>query len=151
MSLRTMTRGDVVVVSPAGMLLGGDETVRLEQELRGLIARGQKKILLDLGRTTYLGSTAIGTLVRVHVSARKNGVAFFVCNIDKKNENILAIFKLINVLNVFPTREEALQALAKVDLVRLEKLAQEGGAQLPGEEKRGSRPPGDAASTAPGA
>lgn len=122
MSLRTTRKGDVAVVSPQGMLVGGDETERLEQELRGLIARGQKKILLDLARTSHLTSNPIGTLVSVHLNAASNGVAFYVCNIDKRIHNMLVIFKLINVLNVFGTCEEALAALAEVDPACSEKL-----------------------------
>ena len=122
MSLRTTMKDGVAVVSPEGMLVGGDETQRLEQELRGLIAHGKKKILLDLGRTSHLTSTAISVLVSVHLNAANNGVAFYVCNIDKRIHNILVIFKLINVLNVFGTREEALEALASVDLDRLQKV-----------------------------
>jgi anti-anti-sigma factor len=130
-SLRTKVKGDVVVVSPEGMLVGGDETHRLEDELRGLMARGKKKIVLDLGRTSHLSSTAIGTLVSVHLHAANNGVAFFACNIDKRIESILAIFKLVNVLNVFGTCEEALEALAKVDLSRFEKLVPGPGPTAP--------------------
>ena len=121
MSLRTAAKGDVVVVSPEGMLMGGDETQRLENELRGLIAHGQKKILLDLGRTRHLSSIAIGSLVGVRLNAANNGVAFYACNVDKRIENILTIFKLVNVLNVFGTADEALEALAKVDPARIEK------------------------------
>ena len=148
MSIQTSVKGDVVVVNPEGMLVGGDETQRLEKELRGLIAHGKKKILLDLGRTRHLSSTGIGSLVSVHLNAANNGVAFFACNVDKRIENILTIFKLVNVLNVFGTREEALATLAKVDPARIEKPApgpQRGRAEGLGgvRDRRGSHfPPG---------
>jgi anti-anti-sigma factor len=118
MSLQTTIKGDVVIVSPEGMLMGGDETQRLEQDLRGLIAHGKKKILLDLGRTRHLSSPAIGSLVSVHLNAASKGVAFYACNIDKRIESVLAIFKLVEVLNIAGTREEGLEVLAKVDPAR---------------------------------
>ena len=114
MALRTEKLDDVVAVLPEGMLKGDRETNQLESELRRLIDGGQKKILLDLRNTTHLNSVAIGTVVGVHTSAAKRGVAFYVCNIERRIQNVLTILKLLNVLNCFDTREEALAAFEKV-------------------------------------
>jgi anti-anti-sigma factor len=113
MALRTEKLGDVVAVLPEGMLKGDKETNQLENELRRLIDGGQKKVVLDLRNTTHLNSIAIGVIAGVHTSAARRGVSFYVCNIERRIQNVLTILKLINVLNVVDTREEALAALEK--------------------------------------
>ena len=113
MALRTERLDDVVAVVPDGMLTGDKETNHLESELRRLIDGGEKKILLDLRNTSHLNSIAIGVVTGVHTSAAKRGVLFYVCNIERRIHNVLTIIKLVNVLNVYDTREEALAAFAK--------------------------------------
>jgi anti-anti-sigma factor len=114
MSLHVERIGDVAVVVPKGMLRGGKETDELQNVLRKLTYDQQKKILLDLGETTHMTSIAIGVLAGVHASAASKNLYFWVCNIEKRIESILVQVKLLNMLTVFPTREEALAAFAKL-------------------------------------
>jgi anti-anti-sigma factor len=112
MAVRTERIGDVGVIVPKGMLTGGRETTEVETILRDLVQAEHKKILLDLGETSHLASVAIGMLVGVHTSAAHRGLHFAVCNLERRIENVLIILKIANVLNVYDTRDEALQAFA---------------------------------------
>jgi len=114
MAIRTERSGDVAIVIPDGMLKGDRETNDLENELRRLLQGKQMKILLDLRNTTALNSIAIGVVAGVHASSVSRGVAFYVCNIERRIHNVLVILKLVNVLSTFDTREEALAAFAKL-------------------------------------
>lgn len=113
MALHREVIGDVAVVIPEGMLKGDRETTELENSLRKLMQDGQKKILLDLQKTAWLNSIAIGMLTGVHTSAMNRGVKFAVCNVERRIHDTLVILRLLNVLNVYDKREEALEALAK--------------------------------------
>jgi anti-anti-sigma factor len=113
MAFRTDKIGDVVVVMPEGSFTGGRETDQFESELRRHIQANQKKILLDLRGTSHLSSVPIGMLVGVHTSATNRGLHLFMCNIERRIDNVLVVLKLINVFNVFDTREQALEAFKK--------------------------------------
>lgn len=110
MGLHIERIGDVAVVEPHGMLRGGKETDELENDLRKLIHDQHPKIVLDLGKTTMLSSPAIGILASVHTSCVNRGLQLHVCNIEKRIEHTLTIVKLVRVLYVFGTREEAIAA-----------------------------------------
>ena len=99
--------------APRGHAHGGQWTDELELKLRRLLD-DEKKILLDLRNTTHMNSMAIGRVFGVHMSAVNRGVAFFVCNIDRRIESVLVIFTLVKVLKVYDTREDALAAFAKL-------------------------------------
>ncbi len=114
MGIRTEKLNDVVIVQTEGMLKGDRETRELELELRRLLEVPQRKILLDLGKTSHLNSIAIGVVAGVHTSATNRGSHFYVCNIERRITNVLTILKLVNVLHVFDTREDALAAFAKL-------------------------------------
>lgn len=112
MAYLTEKFGDVVVVIPEGMLKGDSETTRVESELRRHLQGGQVKILLDLRKTTHLNSLAIGMIAGVHTSAVNRGARFAVCNIERRIHDTLTVVRLVNVLEVHDTREQALAALA---------------------------------------
>lgn len=114
MAIRTEKIDDVVIVLPDGMLKGDKETRQLEHELRRLLELPTNKILLDLRNTTHLNSIAIGVVAGVHASAANRGAAFFVCNVERRITNVLTILKLVNVLRVHDTREDAMAAFAKL-------------------------------------
>jgi anti-anti-sigma factor len=113
MAIRTEKIGDVFVIVPEGMLKGDKETSQLDYELRRLVQGNQQKILLDLRNTSHLNSIAIGVLAGVHTSAATRGLNFAVCNLERRIQNVLTILKLVNVLHVYDTREDALAAFAK--------------------------------------
>lgn len=110
MSLHIERQGDVAIVMPNGPLDGSKLTRELETKMRKLIYDSQKKIILDLAKTSRVSSIGIGALVGVYLSAKNHDVALHVCNVDKRIEDLLAIVKLLRLLNVFGTREEALAA-----------------------------------------
>ena len=114
MSLHVERIGDVAVVVPKGMLKGGKETDELQNVLRKLTYDQHKKILLDLAETTHMTSMAIGVLAGVHASAANKNLYFWVCNIEKRIKSILVQVKLLNILTVYDTREDALAAFEKI-------------------------------------
>jgi len=117
MSLQVEHLGDVAVVVPEGMLKGGKETDELKDVLRKLIEDRHKKILLDLEKTTYMTSAPIGLVAAIHASAGGGHLAFFVCNVNERIQKVWAsILKLLKPpLDLHPTREDALRALAKLE------------------------------------
>jgi len=114
MAIRTEKIADVVVVLPDGMLKGDKETQQLEHELRRLLELPSSKILLDLRNASHLNSIAIGVVAGVHTSAANRGAAFYVCNVERRITNVLTILKLVNVLRVYDTREDAMAAFAQL-------------------------------------
>ena len=112
MGLHVERVGDVAVVMPEGMLKGGKETDELQNVLRKLIYDRQKKILLDLAKTSHMTSIAIGVLAGVHASAANKGLHFCTCNIESRIHNVLLQIKILNILTVYPSRQDALKALA---------------------------------------
>jgi anti-anti-sigma factor len=113
MAFRTDKIGNVVVIVPEGMLTGGRETDLIEHELRRHVQSNAAKILLDLRNVEHLSSVAIGMVVGVYTSAKNRGLEFAVCNVERRIQNVLTIIKVINVLVVYDTREDALEAMRK--------------------------------------
>jgi anti-sigma B factor antagonist len=93
--------GDAAVVKCHGRLVAGT-TEELYLEVKDLLAQ-KKMVIIDLANLTYVDSTGLGTLVRLHTSARKLGCGFKLLHLGKQLRNLL---KLTNLLSVFGQVED---------------------------------------------
>jgi anti-sigma B factor antagonist len=109
----TLQSGKVGVIEVKGSLVGGEETDELRSAVADFIEQGTKKLIIDLGKVTYLNSTAIGVLVSAHTTFSKNKGRVILCGINKNIHNIFVITKLTLVFEVAETREEAVAAFGE--------------------------------------
>jgi anti-sigma B factor antagonist len=105
--------GTIVVITPKGYLTGGDETEELEQAIKNLAEGGNKSLVVNLGETQHLNSTALGVLISAHSNYVRRGGQMKLCSVDKKIENIFVITKLSLVFDVYTTEELALASFAE--------------------------------------
>ena len=107
MSLDVRTVGDVTILTPKGMLLGGKETDELQAKIKELAEAGNKKLLINLGQTTFMNSVSLGVLIAAHSNYAKRGAKMKLCAVDKKIQNIFVVTKLSLVFDVYDTEQEA--------------------------------------------
>ena len=93
--------GDTAVVKCHGRLVAGTSE-ELYQEVKDLLAQ-TKVVVVDLADLAYVDSSGLGTLVRLHASARKLGCEFKLLHLGKQLRNVL---KLTNLLSVFAQAED---------------------------------------------
>ena len=72
MSLHIVTReiDHVTVVDIVGRIVLGDEIGALRDTVRGLVAQGKKKIVLNLAHVDYIDSSGVGELVSSFTTVR---------------------------------------------------------------------------------
>ena len=102
MSIKTSTRqvGEVTVVDLSGRITLGEGSTMLRDNIRELLGRGQKKILLNLGDVTYIDSSGIGELVSGFTTVTNQGGQLKLLNLTKKVHDLLQITKLYTVFEV---------------------------------------------------
>ena len=72
----------------------------LRDTVAGLIEQGQKKIMLNLRRVTYIDSSGIGELVRALSSARGLGGELKLVNVSLPVNEVLKITRLAALFDV---------------------------------------------------
>jgi anti-sigma B factor antagonist len=93
--------GETAGVKCHGRLVAGT-TDELNQEVKHLLPQ-TKVVVIDLADLTYVDSSGLGALVRLHASARKLGCELKLLHLGKQLRNIL---KLTNLLSVFGQVED---------------------------------------------
>jgi len=65
----------VGVVGLEGRIVLGEESNALREQVKGMLAAGKKKIVLNMDNVTYIDSAGLGALVAAHHSARTQGAS----------------------------------------------------------------------------
>jgi anti-sigma B factor antagonist len=92
--------GDVRIVDLSGRITLGDGTKALRETVQGLLAEGQKRILLNMGEVAYIDSAGIGELVASLLSARNRGGELKLLKLTRKVHDAVQITKLYTVFEI---------------------------------------------------
>jgi anti-sigma B factor antagonist len=103
----------VAVVALDGRVVLGEESSALRESVKGLLAGGKKKILLNVDRVSYIDSSGLGTLVAVYHTAKSQGASLALCHLGSKFEGMLQITKLLTVFDTYKTEADAVRSLSK--------------------------------------
>jgi anti-sigma B factor antagonist len=103
----------ITIVDLSGRITLGEGSVVLRDAIKDLLAKGQKKILLNLGDVSYIDSSGIGELVSAFTSVRNQGGELKLLHLTKKVHDLLQITKLYTVFDVKDDEAGAIAAFSK--------------------------------------
>ena len=112
MTIKATTResSNVAIVDISGRITLGEGSALLRDTVRDLLAKGQKKILLNLGDVSYIDSSGIGELVSGFTTVKNQGGELKLLNLTKKVHDLLQITKLYTVFDVHSDESAALES-----------------------------------------
>lgn len=101
--------GDVTILDLLGRSTIGGDSDLLSSHLKKLVASDVRKLLLNLAELTQVDSSGISIIVRTYASLRRQGGALkLLC----PRGRVLAVLRVIHLLDVIPSFEDETQALA---------------------------------------
>lgn len=114
MSVKLTTRqvGDVTVIDAAGRITLGEGASAFRDIIRDLAAKGDKKILLNLGEVSYIDSSGIGELVSGFTTVTNHGGNLKLLGLSKRVKDLLQITKLYTVFEVHDDEAAAIRSFS---------------------------------------
>ena len=103
----------VTILDLSGRITLGEGSVVLRDQIRDLLGKSEKKILLNLGDVTYIDSSGIGELVSAFTTVRNQGGELKLLNLTKKVHDLLQITKLYTVFDVKDDEASAVKAFSR--------------------------------------
>ena len=103
----------VTVVALDGSIGLGEEVNSLREKVKGLLADGKRKIVLDMGKVTVVDSAGLGTLVGIHQSVTSRGASLRLCSLGGRLKELLQMTRLLTVFTVSANEADAVQSLGK--------------------------------------
>lgn len=110
MKLATEKRGDVFLIALKGKIMGGPESAQYHERLKEAIARGERKVVVDLGGVEWMNSSGLGLLISGFTTLRNAGGEMKLARATEKIQSLLVITKLVTVFEAHETVEAALNS-----------------------------------------
>ena len=103
---------DVTIVDLSGRCTLGDETERLDRELRKIIDGGCRKLLLNLTELLQIDSTGVSVIVASYVSLRRLKGEVKLLHPTGRVQTVLEITHLLQVIPNFQDEPAALASFS---------------------------------------
>jgi anti-sigma B factor antagonist len=103
----------VIVVDVSGRITLGEGCAQLRELIRDQLAKGNKRILINLGDVSYIDSSGIGELVSAFTAVTNQGGQLKLLNLTKKVHDLLQITKLYTVFDIHDDEAKAISSFAK--------------------------------------
>ena len=103
----------VAVLALAGRIVLGEETTSLREAVKGQIAMGKTKIVLDVKDVTMIDSSGLGALIAAYSSAKQNGAAMRLCNLGTHFNELLQVTKLYTIFEISSSQADAVRSFSK--------------------------------------
>jgi anti-sigma B factor antagonist len=110
MSFKATTRdvGDVTIIDLDGRITLGEGSNLLRDLVRERLAKGRRKILLNMSTVNYVDSTGLGELVSAYRFIKGEGGELKLLGINKKVTDLLQITKLYTVFDIHNDEGQAI-------------------------------------------
>jgi anti-sigma B factor antagonist len=109
MQIEQRVVGDVAVMQVLGdITLGKGGDVILKDKVQSLLQQGYRKMLIDLGKVSYVDSAGLGQLVQVYATTSHLGGSLKLLNLTKRLKDLLVLTKLLTVFETYDSEEAAL-------------------------------------------
>lgn len=101
---------DVLVLSLSGKVIGGPELMDVKEVFQKAVDQDNKRVLLDLGKVSWMDSSGLGVIVSGHTTLSRAGGALKILNATKKIHELFIITKLITIFETYTDEQEALNS-----------------------------------------
>jgi anti-sigma B factor antagonist len=104
----------VAIVDLRGRIVLGEGSVILRDTVRGLLSKGLRRIVLNLGEVNYIDSTGLGELVCAFTTAKKQGAELKLLNVTKRVHVLLQLTRLDTVFDVGEDEAAVVKSFSKL-------------------------------------
>jgi anti-sigma B factor antagonist len=109
LEIRRREKEGITILDLKGRLVVGDASL-LREKVNEEAAAGHIQIVLNLADVDYIDSTGLGTMVICFTSLQKANGALKLCNLNRRNIELLLLTKLSTVFHIFGEEQEAINS-----------------------------------------
>ena len=102
----------VTIIRPEGKITIGEGDVRMREAVDKALADGRKKLIVDLGKVSFMDSSGVGELVGCFTTVMNRGGKLKLLNLTKKINDLLQVTQLITVFDCYQDEVLALKSYA---------------------------------------
>jgi anti-sigma B factor antagonist len=104
--------GNVSIIDLKGRIMLGDGSGVIRETIQGLVAEGERNLLLNLAEVTYIDSSGLGEMVAGYITLVTQGGSIKLLNATWMRD-VLQITKLYTVFEAFTGENAAVASFEK--------------------------------------
>ena len=108
MKIKRDDNGDVTVIRLNGKLMGGPDADHFQKLIKELVAEERMKVLVDLGKVSWVNSTGLGILISGYTTLKNAGGTLKLVRVNKRINQIFMVTKLHTIFESFDEETSAL-------------------------------------------
>jgi len=110
MAIKEEMKAGVSILEIKGKLMGGAETTEIHNRVKELVANGVTKVVIDLGKVSWMNSTGLGALMSSLTTVRNAQGELKIARATDKVKSLFMVTKLITIFDSYDSVEEALNS-----------------------------------------
>ena len=103
----------VLILDLKGKITIGEGDRKLRQKIVSLLEKGEKKLILNMARVSYLDSSGTGEVVSLLMTVKKAGGELKLLNLSQKIRDIFQIAQLLSIFDYYTDEDEAVKAFGE--------------------------------------
>jgi len=112
MKIKERQNDGVTILEVSGKIMGGPDAELFNSTLKTLVHQGQARVVVDLGKVTWVNSTGLGILISGYTTLKRNDGEMKLLNVSERIESIFMVTKLHSVFETYKDEAEAVQSFA---------------------------------------
>lgn len=113
MAIKEEMKAGVSILEIKGKLMGGPETTEIHTRVKELVANGVKKVIIDLGKVSWMNSTGLGALMSSLTTMRNAEGELKITRATEKVKSLFMVTKLITIFDSYDSVEDALRSFSE--------------------------------------
>lgn len=102
-------RGNAVIMTPHGGLIGGDLTEQMENVIEEELLNAPRCLVVDMENVGHINSIGMAAVIRAHAQSRQKGTIFSLCNPRPRIRAAFEVTRLTTLGILRDTLEESLK------------------------------------------
>ncbi len=99
--------GNVSIIDLKGRITLGDGSGVIRDTIKGLLAKGERNLVLNLAEVTYIDSAGLGEMVGGYATVASQRGSMKLLNVQTRVQDVLQITKLYTVFEAFTDESAA--------------------------------------------
>ena len=111
MKIKETIHQKVAVLTLKGNLMGPPETVKLVEDVQGLVEDGLKRIVFDFNNVNWINSLGVGAIMKCLTLLRAKGGHLYLVGLTEKVRSVFMVTQLLKVFTIKENVDEAVTEL----------------------------------------
>lgn len=112
MKIKERRTDGVAILELSGKVMGGPDSDLFSSTLKQLIHEDQLRVIVDLGKVTWVNSTGLGILISGYSTLKRSNGEMKLLNVSERIESIFMVTKLYSVFESFKDEREAIASFS---------------------------------------